>query len=113
VADAIGVDDILDHLAAAGAVGVSRSTLDRRFAQTLGRSPKQEIARVRIDRIKQLLVETDLTLSDIAIALKLNHTEYLNTLFKREVGETPGVYRSRMGNKPAVAGPARNQGHPE
>ena len=48
------------------AVPMSRSTLDRRFHKLLGRSPKDEILRVRLNRVKQLLAETDLPLSLIA-----------------------------------------------
>ncbi|EAQ81335.1 xylose operon regulatory protein [Blastopirellula marina DSM 3645] len=73
---------------------LSRSSLDRRFQQELGRGIKSEIDRVRIDHAKALLRYTDLKL--IAIA---HHTSYssaakLVSAFKRITGVTPGAFRA-------------------
>ncbi len=88
--DGIGVDDVVR------AVGsLSRSTLERRYAAIMGRSPKQEILRVRVDRAKQLLAETVFPVAIIAEKLGLEHTEYLNVIFKRETGLTPAQFRAR------------------
>lgn len=95
----INVEAVLDHLAGAAGGGggaVSRSTLDRRFHQTLGRSAKEEILRVRLARVRQLLRETDEPLSAIAAMVGIGHTEHLSVLFKRATGETPGTFRRRM-----------------
>jgi LacI family transcriptional regulator len=97
--DGINVEAVLDHLARAVGTGggpVSRSTLDRRFHQTLGRSAKEEILRVRLARVRQLLRETDEPLSNIAAMVGIGHTEHLSVLFKRTTGETPGTFRRRM-----------------
>ncbi len=56
----IDVSDILR------VVPLSRSTLERRYEKILGRSPKQDILRFRLNRAKQLLTETDMTLDAIA-----------------------------------------------
>ncbi|HEY2588984.1 MAG TPA: DNA-binding transcriptional regulator [Tepidisphaeraceae bacterium] len=94
----INVEAVLDFLAGAGGGGgpVSRSTLDRRFHHTLGRSAKEEILRVRLARVRQLLRETDEPLSNIASMVGIGHTEHLSVLFKRATGETPGTFRRRM-----------------
>lgn len=76
---------------------VSRSTLERRFAEVLGRSPKDEILRVRLARVKQLLIDTDHPLTTIARLVGMEHHEYLSALFKAKTGETPGNFRKRMG----------------
>lgn len=75
------------------AVPVSRATLERRFRAATNRSINEEISRVKIARIKQLLIETDLKLSAIARMTGFNHTEYMASLFKKESGITPGQYR--------------------
>lgn len=82
------------------AVPLSRSTLERRFGAIMGRSPKEEILRVRLSRAKQLLVETDFSLSLIAEKLGLEHTEYFGRIFKKKFGLTPGRFRtlSRAGD---------------
>jgi len=85
--EGIDVGDVLR------AVPLSRSTLERRFAAIMGRSPKEEILRVRLNRAKQLLVETDFSLSLIAEKLGLEHTEYFGRIFKKKFGLTPGRFR--------------------
>jgi LacI family transcriptional regulator len=55
--------------------------------------------RIQIERIKQLLVETDFTLERIAELSGFEHPEYMNEVFKRETGQTPGKYRSQLGGR--------------
>jgi len=82
-----GVSDIIRHLR------VSRSVLERRFREQLGRSPQAEIRAVQLSRVKQLLVETDFPLEHIAEVSGFDHPEYLSVMFKRVCGLTPGSYR--------------------
>jgi LacI family transcriptional regulator len=88
--DGIDVDDVVR------AVGMHRATLKRRFEQHLGRSPKAEIMRLQLDRVKHLLSATDFTLSRIADLAGFRHAEYMSVIFKRKVGITPGAYRKRQ-----------------
>jgi LacI family transcriptional regulator len=74
-------------------VKVSRSLLERRFRQYLKRSPQAEIRRVQVDRIKQLLTETDFTLERISELSGFEHPEYMSVVFKRLLRQTPGQYR--------------------
>ncbi len=83
----ITVEDVLDH------VGISRAALDRRFTALLHRTPKAEILRVRLARIEDLLVHTDLTLPAIAELAGFKHVEYMCTVFKQKTGRTPGQHR--------------------
>jgi LacI family transcriptional regulator len=87
--DGIGVKDILK------AVPVSRSSLERRMWSVLGRSPKAEIARLQIDRVKKLLTETDLSLSIVAQRSGFTYPQYMCSLFQKKFGMTPGEYRRR------------------
>jgi LacI family transcriptional regulator len=91
----LNVDGLLEQLAARSLL-VSRSTLERRFADVLGRSPKDEILRVRLGRVKQLLMDTDYPLTTIARLVGVAHHEYLSAQFKNQTGETPGSFRKRM-----------------
>jgi LacI family transcriptional regulator len=87
--EGITVDDV------ARAVNSSRRTLDSRFVESLGRTPHTEIVRVRIDRVKQLLVETDLSLNLIAERAGFSYVEYMSVAFKRTVGMSPGEFRQK------------------
>ena len=87
--DGIQVKDILRHMR------MSRSTLERRFAKLLGRSPSTEISRVRLDRVKHLLSMTDYPLAKIAQLTGFNYTESMCYCFKQNTGQTPGQYRNQ------------------
>ena len=87
--EGIDVSDVLR------AVPMSRSTLDRRFITLMNCSPKDEILRVRLNRAKQLLAETDFSLPIIAEKIGLEHAEYLSRIFKKRVGMTPSEFRGR------------------
>ena len=85
--DGIGVENVLQQ------VGLSRSTLERRFASFLGHSPRVEIIRVQLQRVKELLVSTDFPLSKIARLAGFNYAESMCNLFKKTTGQSPGQYR--------------------
>jgi len=80
------------------AVPHSRTLLEGRFKKLIGRTPHEEILRVRLNRVKQLLTETDLPLEQIAERAGLPHVEYLSVAFRREVGMPPSQFRAK--NRP-------------
>lgn len=75
---------------------LSASSLERRFTRLLGRTPKAEIIRVRLQRVAELLGEPDLTLDTIAARTGFKHPEYLSTVFKKHFGMSLGQYRRRV-----------------
>jgi len=85
--DGINVSDVLRHFPS------SRRVIERKFRQTLGYTPHEEIVRQRITRVKQLLSSTKLPLREIAQRAGFEHTEYLTVAFKRETEMTPTQYR--------------------
>jgi LacI family transcriptional regulator len=85
--DGITVNEVLDH------VPLTRGVLERKFRKYLGRSPQSEIRQVQMKRVKTLLVETDLPLEKIAAMTGFEHPEYMNVVFKRLTGQSPGRYR--------------------
>ena len=76
------------------AIGVSRSTLERRMKGTLKRGTKEELLRVRFREVNRLLTHTDLTIETIAEMTGFSHTHYLQTTFRERFGITPGRYRT-------------------
>lgn len=89
----IGVEDVLK------AVPMSRTVLERRFQKFLGRSPYEEILRLRIERVKELLTTTDLQMSQIAERVGFSGVEYLSAMFKKKLGVSPRVFRRRASMK--------------
>ncbi|MGC9260235.1 MAG: XylR family transcriptional regulator [Phycisphaerae bacterium] len=90
----IDVEDILDHLAS-NKLLVSRSTLDRRFREILHFSPKDQILTIRLERVRQLLVDTTDSVERIAQRVGLAGASQLAALFKHRTGETPGEFRAK------------------
>lgn len=92
----INVEDVLKQ------IPLSRRVFESRFRKHLGRTPHDEILRIKLDRVKQLLDETDLTLDEIATRSGFRHVEYLSVAFKRVVGLPPSRYRSAGRSKAKV-----------
>ena len=76
-------------------VGMSRSLLEKRFRLYVGRSPQVEIRHAQINRVKQLLLDTDYSLYQIAELTGFQHPEYLSVVFKRLTGINPSVFRKK------------------
>ena len=74
-------------------IPLSRRVLETRFRKCLGCSPHDQILRVKLDRVKRLLIETDLPLSAIADRTGFAHVEYLSVAFKKHVGRTASEFR--------------------
>lgn len=87
----INVDDVLKR------VTISRRILESRFGKLIGRSPHEEIVRVRLARVKELLTETPLSIQEIAHRTGFRHVEYLSAAFRKSVGVPPSVYRNQAG----------------
>jgi LacI family transcriptional regulator len=87
----ISVGDILP------VVPLGRRALESRFTKLVGRSPHDEIERVRLNRVQELLRQTDLSLAAIAAKTGFAHEEYLSVLFKKRIGLPPSAYRRRHG----------------
>lgn len=85
----ITVDDILRK------VPMARRALERKFKNLLGRSPAKEICHIRIQRARQLLAETNLSMQEIAEACGYTSYTYLGNVFKKETGISPGRYRKQ------------------
>jgi LacI family transcriptional regulator len=99
----ITVEQVLQHAHA------SRSQMERKFREHIGRSPQAEIRRVQLRKIRQLLLETDFPLKRIAELTGFEHMEYMCVLFKRVTGSSPGSYRVKMQDKAVVGGPAASE----
>lgn len=86
----INVHDVLARLS------LSRRVLEDRFKKAVGRTPHEEIVRLQIEQVKELLTETDLSMKAIADRAGFRHVEYLSVVFKKKVGQAPSHYRSRQ-----------------
>jgi LacI family transcriptional regulator len=83
----VRVADVLKH------ARMSRASLEPRLKRTLGRTIHQEIERVRVARVKELLVATSAPLKQVAAQAGFRYPEYMMRVFRHATGQTPGQYR--------------------
>jgi LacI family transcriptional regulator len=91
-------------------LGISRRTIERLFAEHVGRSPSEEICRVRLMQVKTLLETTDLDLYEVAQRTGFNYVKSLRRAFEGRIGMTPSKYRATKrsaGDGPGMPGRRR------
>lgn len=74
-------------------VGCSRATLDMHFMRTLGITLHDELLNFRLERSQQLLSQTTLSYSDVAMQSGFTSLQYMYSVYRRELGCTPVEYR--------------------
>jgi LacI family transcriptional regulator len=86
----IVVKDILHE------VPVSRRSLEIQFRRYLGRSPAEEIRRVRLEKGRELLARTDMSIGEIASACGFANGTRFGVAFRKRFGKTPLAYRKQL-----------------
>ena len=82
--------------ALAGIVGLSKYHFARAFKQSEGLTPHDYLLQCRVRRAQELLANTDLPLSEIALASGFSDQSHCARRFRERVGITPGRYRWSM-----------------
>lgn len=77
------------------ASSVSRSLLEKLFRDSLGRSPKAEIMRIRIELACQLLCG-GMPITAIALRCGFSSSQYFANVFQRELGVSPSLWRKQQ-----------------
>ncbi len=75
---------------------MARRALEQKFRHFIGRTPRQEILRIRLNRVKELLVGTELHVGEIAERTGFE-PENLSAVFRQETKLAPSEYRRRYG----------------
>lgn len=88
----ISIKDVLRHCP------MARRSLEIHFRKLLGRTPRQEIVRVQVNRAKELLLGTELPVGEIAVRAGFD-PEYISMVFRQETGLTPSTYRKKLGRQ--------------
>jgi len=84
------IDDLLKH------IPWSRRTLEKKFREHLKRSPHDELIRIRMQTVRHLLAESDMSIQEIALKSGFSSAERMAVVFRHEIGTTPSAYRSRI-----------------
>lgn len=86
--DEIGPNDV------AAAAGISVRQLERLFRQHLKQSPKRFLTGMRLDRAYRLLIQTEMSILDIAIASGFSSASCFSKSFVARFGQTPTRIRT-------------------
>jgi AraC-like DNA-binding protein len=87
------LEDNISIQALANIAGLSMYHFARAFKQSDGMTPHDYLIQRRVQRTKDLLAETDLPLSEIALASGFSDQSHCARRFREHVGMTPSSYR--------------------
>ena len=76
----IFIKDVVD------AVGIGRKALQKKFKDAIHRSIYSEIQQIRSESISKMLIETNLSISQIASLFNFTDVEHISRFFKKEKG---------------------------
>ncbi len=87
----IGVPDVTESTC------LSRRSLEYRFKAALGQSINKIIRAQRIVKVSEMLIETNLSISQIAYQLGFTSIEHISRYFSSEKGISPSEFRKKYG----------------
>jgi AraC-like DNA-binding protein len=95
--EALGQDSFggLSLCSFARRAGISARHASRLFQNELGRTFREHVALLRLERAKALLRETEMSVIDVAGETGWSSLAHFNSVFRRRVGTTPSQFRSR------------------
>ncbi|RKL66230.1 AraC family transcriptional regulator [Salipaludibacillus neizhouensis] len=73
-------------------------TLSKAFKKVIGVNFIDYLTGLRMDKAKELLLQTNMKINDIAEEVGYRHS-YFNRIFKKQVGVTPSQYRKKLTNE--------------
>ncbi len=76
--------------------GIQRTQLNKIFQKLTGSTPMEYLFRIRMERAKTLLRETDIKVIDIAFECGYGTSQYFANTFKQATGTTPSKYRKHF-----------------
>jgi len=75
---------------------ISVSSLQRRFAECFGISPKHYLINLRMNRALELLTENKLSVKEICFACGFTDEKYFSRAFKKKYGYPPSQLRKHI-----------------
>jgi AraC family transcriptional regulator len=86
----IGLKDLAD------CAGLSLSHFSFQFRESTKQSPHQYMLRLRIERSKELLADSRLSVLDVGLEVGFRNQQHFATVFRNSVGVPPSVYRTQL-----------------
>lgn len=89
-------DPISPSLIAEG-LGISTRQLERLFGRYLNSSPKHYFMEMRLNRAQNLLVQTEQSITEIAMACGFRSSSHFSKVFRGHFGKSPLSHRTTLG----------------
>ena len=86
----IGLKDLAD------CAGLSLSHFSFQFRASTNQSPHQYMLRLRVERSKELLADSRLSVLDVGLEVGFRNQQHFATVFRNSVGIPPSVYRTKL-----------------
>ncbi|MFM1655604.1 response regulator [Brevibacillus sp. B_LB10_24] len=86
----ITLDDLSEH------VGLSKSYVSSTFKKSVGLSFVDYLVRIRIEKAKELIAQTDLKIWEVAERVGFNDPKYFTKMFKRSMGISPRRFKNKL-----------------
>lgn len=88
--------DVVPMADMARLAGLSPTHFNRRFRQIFGMAPTRFLHALRIEKARQLLVETDRSVGEIAVGAGYHDQSHFTRHFRKLTGMAPGKYRAEF-----------------
>lgn len=93
------IAETIDIKKLAAEMHVSYSWFRQVFKDVTGLSPHQYVLKLRFDKARTILTNTDLTINDIATQLGYDNQNYFSKMFRTKIGLSPEKYRDNARQK--------------
>ncbi|MGY6412063.1 MAG: GlxA family transcriptional regulator [Alkalilacustris sp.] len=91
------IEEPISPAALAATVGMSTRQLERLARRYLGRSPKRYYMELRLQRARNLLMQTDMSVIAVAIACGFTSPSHFSKCYRAQYGTTPYRERGALG----------------
>ena len=90
------LEDPIPPSGIAAQIGISTRQLERLFARFLCSTPKKYYVELRLERARKLLVQTEASVIEVALACGFDSPSHFSRLYKTRFGLTPTYQRNKM-----------------
>lgn len=91
------IEDPISPSVIAGDIGISTRQLERLFGRYLNTSPKKYFMELRLERARHLLLQTEMSVTEIACACGFEATGHFTRVYKAAYGVTPTGQKAKLG----------------
>ena len=91
------IEDPISPSIIAEELGISTRQLERLFGRYLNTSPKKYFMELRLERARHLLLQTEMSVTEIACACGFEATGHFTRVYKGAYGVTPTGQKAKLG----------------